>query len=292
MSTSKRREVICRPIDDDDIDAVIACLQRGFPERPRRYWERGLERMARRPAIKDYPRYGHALIVEGNVVGVLLQIFSQRDAATGSSILCNLSSWCVDKEHRSHAPTLHLNSVKRKEVTYVNISPAAHTRKTIEAFGFRRFSEGRIILAPILSAPQRKVRVAPFAARGSEAALLSQNERQILAEHAAMGCRAIVCLQDGLAYPFVFQPRAVVRNLIACPQLIFCRDVSEFVRFANPIGRYLLFRSGPFCIVDAKEHLPGLVGWFFSGRIPKYFKGPAPPSLGDLAYTELVILGP
>ncbi len=292
MSTSKRREVLCRPINDEDIDAVIACLQRGFPERPRSYWERALERMGLRPAIDDHPRYGHALIVEGELVGVLLQIFSRRDGATGGSIFCNLSSWCVDKQHRGHSAMLHLTSVKRKEVTYLNISPAAHTRKTIEAFGFRRFSEGQIVLAPILSAARRKVRVVAFAAQGPEAALLTQNERQILAEHAAMGCRAIVCLEDGLAYPFVFQPRAVVRNLIPCPQLIYCRDVSEFVRFANPIGRHLLFRSGPFCLVDATEHLPGLVGWFFSGRIPKYFKGPVPPGLGDLAYTELVILGP
>lgn len=248
--------------------------------------------MACRPAVKDYPRYGHALLADDKIVGVLLQIFSQRDGAAGSVIRCNLSSWCVDKEHRSHASTLHLNSVKRKEVTYVNISPAAHTQKAIEAFGFRRFSEGRIIHAPILSAAQRDVRVVAFAAHAPEAALLSPNERQILSEHAAMGCRAILCLRDGAAYPFVFQPHAAMRGLIPCPQLIFCRDVGQFVRFANPIGRYLLFRSGPFCVVDAREPLAGLIGRFFPGRNAKYFKGPVPPGLGDLAYTELVVLGP
>ena len=158
MATSNRREIVCRPIVDDDRDAVIACLQRGFPERPRCYWERALERMARRPPIEDYPRYGHVLLVEGVVVGVLLQIFSRRDTATGSRIVCNLSSWCVDQEHRGHSAMLHLNSVKRKEVTYLNISPAVHTRRAIEAFGFRRFSEGQIVLAPILSALEGAVR--------------------------------------------------------------------------------------------------------------------------------------
>ena len=292
MPASKRRETVCRPIVDDDRDAVIACLQRGFPERPRGYWERAFDRMARRPPIGDYPRYGHALFVEGAVVGVLLQIFSRRDLPNGSGIFCNLSSWCVDQEHRAHSAMLHLSSVKRKEVTYLNISPAAHTRRAIEAFGFRRFSEGQIVVAPILSAPRGRARVVPFDASQPEAALLSQNERQILAEHAAMGCRALVCLEGGLAYPFVFQPRAIVRSLIPCPQLIYCRNVDEFVRFANPIGRHLMFRSGPFCIIDATQHLPGLVGRYFSGRIPKYFKGPVAPGLGDLAYTELVILGP
>ncbi len=293
MSTSKRQEIICRRIGDDDIEAVIACLQRGFPERPRIYWERALDRMARRPAIEDYPRYGHALVAEGKVVGVLLQIFSRRATATGVSVRCNLSSWCVDPEYRSHSLMLHMNSVKRPEVTYVNISPVPHTRKTIEALGFRRFSQGRMIAAPILSAPQSKVRVVDFAADRPESALLTPIERQILAEHAAMGCRALVCVKDGLAYPFVVQPGRIVRNLIPCWSLIYCREVGEFVRFANAIGRRLLFREGPLCVVDAMERVPGLVGWFVSGRIPpKYFKGPVAPGLGDLAYTEVVVLGP
>lgn len=289
---STEAEVICRPIVDNDIDAVIACLERGFPDRPKNYWTLALERMARRPAIEDYPRYGHALIVEGRVVGVLLQIYSRRNSPVGSGIRCNLSSWCVDKGHRSHSLMLHLRSVSCKEVTYLNISPAAHTIKTIEALGYRRYSEGQFFSAPILSALQRSVRVVAFTAHGPEAVLLSENERQLLGEHAAMGCLAIICVKDGLAYPFVFQPRSVVRNLIPCPQLIFCRDVSEFIEFANPIGRYLLFRSGPFCVVDAMNYLPGLAGWFFRGRLQKYFKGPVPPGLGDLAYTELVLLGP
>ena len=290
---SELPEVLCRPIDDDDFDAVIACLQRGFPDRPRRYWERALDEMARRPAIEDYPRYGNALIAGGNVVGVLLQIFSRRDAANGSVIRCNISSWCVDKEYRGYSLMLHMTSVERKEVTYVNISPAAHTRKTIEAFGFRRFAQGQMFLAPILSAVQSNIVVVAFAAQSPEAALLSPNEREILAEHAAMGCHSLVCLKGGLAYPFVFRPQRVVRKLIPCPQLIYCRDISEFVSFANAIGRYLLFRTGPFCVVDAMEHLPGLIGRFFSGRVPpRYYKGPVRPSLGDLAYTELVILGP
>lgn len=293
MSTSTPPQAVCRPINDNDIDAVVACLQRGFPDRPRRYWEQGLERMAQRPAIEDYPRYGQALIAEGKVVGVLLQIFSRRGAATGANVRCNLSSWCVDPEYRSHSLTLHMNSVKRPEVTYVNISPAPYTRKTIEAFGFRPFSQGRMIAAPILSAPQRKVRVVAFAADGPEAALLAQSERQLLAEHAQMGCRALVCVKDGLAYPFVVQRHRIVRNLISCWRLIYCREVGEFVRFANAIGRYLLFRGGPLCAVDAMERVPGLVGWFVPGRIPpKYFKGPVPPGLGDLAYTEVVVLGP
>ena len=291
MLTPPQAEVVCRLIADEAIGEVVDCLQRGFPERPRVYWTRGLERLSRRPEIGDYPRYGYALFADDRVVGVLLQIFS-RSGEAADNVRCNLSSWCVDEKYRSYAPLLHLTAVKRKEATYLNISPAAHTRQVIEAFGFRRFSNGQIVFAPFLSAPQGNVRVRAFAADSPDAALLSQSERRLLADHAAMGCRALICVADGAAYPFVFQDRTILRRLIPCPQLVYCRGMDEFIRFAGPIGRYLLFRTGPVCIADAAGPTAGLVGRYFTERAPKYFKGPNPPRLGDLSYTELVILGP
>jgi hypothetical protein len=291
MLTPQQSGVACRLIADEAIGEVVDCLQRGFPERPRVYWTRALERLARRPQIADYPQYGFALFAEGRVVGVLLEIFSVGDGADGN-VRCNLSSWCVDEKYRGYAPLLHMTSVKRKEATYLNISPAKHTRQVIEAFGFQRFSNGQIVVAPFLSAPQRNVRVRAFAAGDPGAALLSQGEAKLLADHAAMGCRALVCLKDGAAYPFVFKDRKIFRRLIPCPQLIYCRGMDEFIRFAGPLGRYLLPRTGPLCIADASGPMAGLVGRYFPERAPKYFKGPNPPRLGDLSYTELVVLGP
>lgn len=292
MLTSKRSDVLYRLITDDVIGQVVDCLQRGFPERPRSYWVEAFERMSRRAAIEDYPRYGYALAAKGQIVGVLLLIFSRREGEAEGGVRCNLSSWCVDKEYRSHALLLHMMAVKHKEATYLNISPAEHTRGTIEALGFRRFTNGQMFLAPILSTPQRSVRVSAFTADGPDSALLCQSERQILADHAALGCRALVCVKDGAAYPFVFQDRVVFRRLIPCPHLIYCRSIDEFVRFASPIGRHLLFRTGPFCVIDATGPMEGLVGRYFPERVPKYFKGPVPPHVGDLSYTELVIFGP
>ena len=248
--------------------------------------------MSRRAGIGDYPRFGYALETKGAIVGVILLIFSRRGGEAGGGVRCNISSWCVDEEYRGHALSLHLMAVRHKEVTYLNISPAMHTRSTIEALGFRRFSNGQMFFAPILSRPQPGVRVCAFSTDGPEARLLSPGERQLLADHVAMGCRALVCVKDGAAYPFVFQDRMVFRRLVPCPQLIYCRRIEEFSRFANSIGRYLLPRTGPFSVVDATGPIEGLAGRYFPERSPKYFKGPAPPSLGDLSYTELVVLGP
>ena len=81
MLASNRPDVRCRPIEDDDIDAVVDCLRRGFPYRLRNYWVRALKRMSRRPAIEDFPRYGYLLESSGRVVGVLLVIYSRAGEA-------------------------------------------------------------------------------------------------------------------------------------------------------------------------------------------------------------------
>jgi hypothetical protein len=73
--------------------------------------------------------------------------------------------------------------------------------------------------------------------------------------------------------------------------LIYCRDIADFVRFAAPLGRFLALRGEFLLMLDANGPIPGLVGRFFRDKMPKYFKGQQQPRLGDLAYTEIAVLG-
>jgi hypothetical protein len=84
------------------------------------------------------------------------------------------------------------------------------------------------------------------------------------------------------------------RGWIAPPamQLIYCRDIAEFVACAGAIGRTLL-RCGKISVVlDANGAVTGLTGIFSKARGRKYFKGPHRPRLADLTDTELVLYGP
>jgi hypothetical protein len=292
MLATKTASVRCRQIEDADIESVVDCLRRGFPRRRRAYWVRALRRLSERPAIGDFPKFGYLLESGRSVVGVILAIHSRHAEPTGEAIRCNLSSWCVDKPFRGYAMALHSMAVRRKDVTYLNISPAAHTRPGVEAMGFKRFCDGQIAFAPVLSAARPGVRVVDFAADAPEARLLSPLERAMLADHVALGCRALICVEDGLAHPFVLQRRAAFHRLIPCQQIIYCRSMDEFVRFAGPIGRSLLIRAWPIFVADASGPVPGLVGVYFPERGAKYFKGRSPPPLGDLSYSELAFLGP
>jgi len=291
MVEPARPSVVCRAIEDRDVPAVVACLTRGFPERPRDYWTRGLAVMARRPCVADYPRYGHLLEADGRVVGVMLQIFSTRERAGGAEPRCNLSSWCVDEDYRSYAHALHARTISRREVVYVNISAAAHTVPALEAIGYRRYAEGQIVFAPLLARGGANARVVEFVEGGSEADLLSPADRRLLADHAALGCVALIGLADGAARPLVFLRRTIWRRLIPGVHLIYCREMNDLAVFCAALGRYFAKRGRFVCVADANGPIAGLAGKFFGEREPRYFKGGSAPQPCDLAYTELVILG-
>jgi hypothetical protein len=287
-------KIRCRRIEDADAGNIVSLLTRGFAaRRPRRFWEHVVASLAARTTPAGVPRYGYLLESDGAAVGAILQIYStQRTGGIGvaeAMTRCNVSSWYVEPAFRSYAPFLVSQAVKQKGVTYLNISSAPHTRPIVEAQGYLRFSNGVFAALPCLSGPP-DVAVRVIAADASPQAHCEAHERDLLSDHIGYGCMSLWCETPEHAYPFVFRARRVKR-LITCAQLIYCRDVADLVRFARPLGRYLARRGQPLVILDANGPVRGLIGKYFDQTMPKYFKGPAPPRLGDLAYTEAALFG-
>jgi hypothetical protein len=278
----------CRRIEEADIEAVATFLTRGFPARNRRFWLMALAQLTRHATPPGWPKYGYLLESEGVVRGALLLIISTVPAGETTVTRCNLSSWYVEPAFRAYAPLLVAQATGRKDVTYLNISPAPHTRQTIEAQGFLRYCDGTFVAVPLLRGLLDAEDVEVFAAPRQPTVQFDPRDQQLLLDHAAFGCLSLWCATPDYASPFVFRPR-IVRHCIPCAQLIYCRDRADLVRFAGPLGRALARRGRPFIIVDANAPVPGLPGWY--RRVPKYYKGPQPPRLGDLAYTERAMFG-
>ena len=251
MANSGSGGFVCRLIEERDLPEVLACLTRGFPERRREYWANGLERLARLPHVDDHPRYGRLLEANGKVVGVMLQIFSTREGATR----CNLSSWCVDPDYRSYGHALHARAIARRDVVYLNISAAPHTLGALKALDYRRYSEGQFIFAPLLSRGAANARVVEFTEDAAEAQGLSPVERRLLADHAALGCVALIGVKDGAATPLVFQNRTIWRKLVPCLHVIYCRDPSDLAAFSGALGP--LFRAARPLVLRARRQGSG-----------------------------------
>ena len=284
----------CREIGIADLDAVADLLTRGFVWRSRDWWIAGLRRQAVRDVPGGFPRFGYMLDHGGTPVGVLLLIYTARDNGEGISIRCNLSSWYVEPGFRNYAPMLSRVAQRHKHVTYVNISPARWTWRTIEAQGFRAYCRGLFFSFPVLSRPTKGMRVEIVPRDASVVDGLSEADVAILARHAACGCVSLVCrAADDRAFPFVLQTMRI-KERIAPPamQLIYCHDVADYVTCAGAIGRFLLWRGVVAVALDANGPMNDLVGHYRETHRRKFFKGPQRPRLADLSDSELVIYGP
>ncbi|CCE00444.1 hypothetical protein [Bradyrhizobium sp. STM 3809] len=275
-----------REIRTEDLPAVAALLTRGFSFRSEAYWLRGLERHAARPRPAGFPAFGHCLDHEGVPVGVILLLFSHVQTDDGATIVrANVSSWYVEPPFRAFSSMLVRAATRDKTVTYFNITPAPHTWPQVEAQGFSVYCKGQVYAAMALSRPRSGVTMEQSAA---SAAGLSAYEADLLRQHADWGCLSLVAREADRAYPFVFQKHRV-KDLLPVYRLLYCRDVADAVRFAGNIGRFLLRRGGVLVRLDANEPVEGLVGWYSDNRGRKYVKGPYPPRLGDLAFTEAAL---
>jgi hypothetical protein len=280
----------CRQITNSDFIGVENLLAREFPRRGVKYWRNALERLSAHSTPPGLPRYGYLLENNGTPVGVILLIFSTVRAGNSSIVRCNVSSWCAEPAFRTHATLIVQRALKHKNVTYIQISPSTHVIPTVEAQGFLRYSNGQFVAIPTLSWTATTGYVTLSRPHTEPNAPFEPYERALLLDHAGYGCISIWCTTSERAYPFVFIPR-LVKRFIPCVQLAYCREMADFVRFARSIGTFLALRGWPLVLIDSNGPIPGLIGRYFEGVAPKYFKGPEKPRLGDLAYTEAAMFG-
>jgi hypothetical protein len=278
----------CRQIADRDLDGLADLFKRGFgARRTRSFWRHVLECLRTRPVPPDMPRYGYLLDNDGAAVGAILLIFAPIPG--GDAIRANVSSWYVEPAFRGYAPLLVSQALKLKQITYLNISAVPHTWPILEAQGYQRYTNGIFAALPALRrTTDRGVRLVP--ANREPGAPFAPFERELLAAHAGYGCVSFWCATPERAVPFVFRPR-IVKSVIPCAQLIYCADVADVARFAGPIGRHLALRGLPFIVIDANGPIAGLAGRYLDGTMPKFFRGPVRPRLGDLAFTETALFG-
>jgi hypothetical protein len=281
-----RAAVRLRPITEQDLPAIARLLCEGFANRSEAYWLRGLMRHARRPPPDGYPTFGFCLDSDGDPVGAILLLFSQVLSATGEcTVRCNVSSWYVRPEFRSFGSLLVTSTTRDKAVTYFNITPAPHTWVTVEAQRFSVYCKGQIYGVLPLRAAVAGARAELFTDATTG---LSPFEHDMLRQHAIYGCVSVVIKHGDDVLPFVFQKHRV-KGIVPVWRLLYCRSTDDLVRYAGNLGWLLARHGSPLVRWDANEPARGIVGWYSEKRGRKYAKGPHPPRLGDLAFTEAAL---
>lgn len=286
----------CREILTDDLGGLIELLHRGFPEQQCEHWARALKRLEAHATPAGYPKFGYLLESDGKLVGTILVIFSSRYVNGEQRIRGNVASWYVEPAFRGYAALLTQHALAHKNATFLNISPAQNTWPILKAQGFVQFATGQFKALAALGSTPRGSRVSPVSPDIQPDQDLSAAEITLLLDHMNYGCISVTCNVANRRLPFIFSRRwhawksAYVPFSISLPYalLVYCRDITDFVQFAAPLGQFLIRRGMPMVFIDSNGPIPGLVGKF-SVTGPKFYRGPQAPTLGDVSYTEWVM---
>jgi len=279
-----------REIATGDFAAIAELLASGFTRSTPQDWMDIFDKLSRHPTPVTLPKYGYLIVSDDAVVGVILVISSVAKTDGAMSLRSNLSSWYVLPPFRGYAPLLLSRLLKNPEVTYVNVSPAPHTLPILAAQGFVPLSSGQFLVPINPFARSGNAKINQIRPDDDEIAGLDPFERDLLLAHARYGCISLSCQTPDGAHPFVFRPRLIKRR-IPSAQLIYCRHVSDLARLFGPVSRSLGRRGRLIVWIDADRPVEGLHGFHVTGANPKYYRGPARPRLGDLAYTEAAMFG-
>jgi hypothetical protein len=277
----------CREIGAEDLDRIVDLLTTGYGIRGRDFWTRRIRRLSEYSAPSGFPKYGYLLDYNGAPVGVIFTIFSPIIVNNAKTVRCYLANWYVEPKYRSYAVMLASHAVKNKHVTYRIGTPIQYTLPILQALGYKQFCKGRFVSVPMLSFRSDNAHVKLVAPNRNADDNIQSPEVELLLGHARYGCISLTCLSTEGEYPFIFQPR-LKAGVLPFARLVYCRDLGDFVRFAGPLGRFLIGRGFPLVVLDTNGPIPGLIGKY-SSSFPKYFKGPDQPRLEDSTYSARVI---
>ena len=275
-----------REITDDDLEAVRELLVEGFPLRSDGYWAKGLANLGSLPRVEGFPRYGYLVDADHAPQGVLLTITIDRGVHGART---NFSSWYVREGYRQFALLLFRHALELKNTTFLNPSPADHILPILETFGFEPYTAGVLMLDLRTAMRGRSSRGAVQRLGIGHLADLSEPEGQIAEDHLRMGCD-VLRLETDVQAGLLIHRRKWIRRSLPCSQVILA-DPKLMIELAGPVMRALARRGSLLALCDVDQAANPAIGRVFPQDI-RYFKGPAPPPVGDLSYSELAVFGP
>ncbi len=122
-----------RPAGRADIRALLSFLDYGFrhPWPPNRW-----QRLFNYPGVERAPNLGFVLESGHRLVGFLGAIYHERFIEGRVERFCNLTSWYVHPDFRSHSLALLTALLRQQNYTFVNFSPSDRVRAVMPVFGF------------------------------------------------------------------------------------------------------------------------------------------------------------
>ncbi len=228
-----------RPAVRDDIPAILPLIERHFGTRiDRAAWQR----------LFDYgwgekPNLGWVLDQNGRIVGFLGAIHAEREIDGRPERFCNLTTMCVDPDHRAMAPFLVMAAARLPGCTVTDLSPRLSVRHLLEKAGFTPLDPARLIIPPLLNAASLvHGRPAITCDAGRIRPALDPPLRRILDDHLPYGCLPVLLQRDG-RHCLLLAKRRTLRRVVPLSEILFASAPDVLTRCIDAVAWTLAARQ-------------------------------------------------
>lgn len=234
------------------------------------------------------PNYGVMLRCQGEVVGVHLAIYSERDIDGVPQRFCNLTTWCVTPAFRTHALRLLRELLRQSGFHFTDLSPSPEVMVLNTRLGFTALDTSTVAV-PNLPYPRRRRGVRVYSShRNIERVLCGEDLVRYRDHRNATAARQVVIAHGQRTCHVVFRcvPRKNIRLFAA---LVYVSDPAFFRAVAPHFFRHLLLRHGMVATLIERHVVEGDFAWSVAvSARPKMFRSDTLRSDQiDFLYSEL-----
>lgn len=242
---------------------------------------------------------GYILFKGKEAKGFLGLIFSRRTIRGRQETLCNMTSWIVEPDCRNQSLSLLRKMLQLDGITITNFSASVSVARILERSGFEKLQLSQRVLLPVPHfGPVSRV-ACEFDERAISAQLNDEN-RRILADHSAYGCRSVL-LRTGnsccflLLKPYVWRIRSYgIRARLDLARVHYASDCVMLASLlAAARGRIIRHLGVYGLLVDERrfEHKRPILSFPFPEVSTWLFKSGSLDSDDiDTLYSEMILL--
>ncbi|WP_448187846.1 GNAT family N-acetyltransferase [Azospirillum sp. sgz301742] len=276
-----------RPAGPEDAEAILPLIERHFGTGINRDLWRRLFECSWSGGTQEC---GWVLDQGGRIVGFLGAVYAERDIDGRPQRFCNLTSMCVDVEHRGMAPFLIMAAARRTDCTVTDLSPRPSVLRLLEKAGFTLLDPGKLIIPPLLNAGTLAHGRPAITCDPDRIRLeLDQPMRRILDDHVPYGCLALLAQRDGGRCLLVVKRRTVRR--VPLSEILFASAPDFLARHIDAIAWTLTVRQRTLAVSgDRRLFGDAPPRSFFLKSISMVRSTRLTREQIDNLYTELVLL--
>ena len=234
---------------------------------------------------------GYLLLKDGEVVGYLGLIFSQRILNGQIEKFCNMTSWVVNEDCRSQSISMLVELLKLKDYTLTNFTASPTVARILSKFGFTEFPVDQRVLLP-------KPRVA---ARGHRCDFdlqviqrkLKGEELRIFDDHQGLNCEHLLLQSDSGDCSVVL--KKTKRRKLTFARVHYLSNVAVFHECMESLTARICFRLRVFGVMVDERYIAGHKfrnSVSYPHQRKAYFKSNSvvESRLIDTLYSEVVVL--